>query len=201
MSKWTLSTWACGTPAARDSDLWPTTSGDGNAGSRSTLHEFTATETNREQWTAAFWALFPSDEETLVKLVQSTGISAAVSLDFEPKALVQPEYGGVAAHRLSRLLLSDTESSHLDRLYGPREVSIDDGALAQFKRDLAKWQREYKIAADRCSTRLPHPPLDFVWIPDMGGIIWTREVGGWSAPEQLTFRLWRHNLGYMPASE
>jgi hypothetical protein len=173
MSQWTLRTWT---------------------------HEFTATENDREQWTAAFWALFPADDQAFVELVRTAGIFASVTLEFLPEAVVQPEYGGVPAHKLSRLLTSDAVSSYLDRMYGPKPT-VDEASLARFRRDLDAWHREYRVAVERCAMRLPRPPNGFTWVPDTGGLILTRDAGGWSAPEHLTYRLWRQDLGFMPLSE
>jgi hypothetical protein len=201
MSEWILSTFTREAAPPRDATAEWGSFGEGVETSSWRSHEFIATESNREHWTADFWALFPADEDSFIELVRTTGISASVTLDFEPEAVVQPEYGGVAANKLSRLLLSDQTSSYLDRLYGPRDTNVDEAALALFKRDLAAWESEYRVAADLCALRLPQPPGGFVWIPDMGGVIMTREAGGWNAPEHLTYRLWRRDLGYMPTSE
>jgi hypothetical protein len=162
-------------------------------------HVITASDANEHEWTAAFWSLFPTDEKRFVKLVRRDGIFVSVDLDFEPVTCIQPQYGGVEAERLARLL--HPASARLDRLYGSADVTVDAAALDRFRADLLAWNDEYRNAVERCASRLPQPPHGCKWHSDSGGIMITHEAGGWPAPEWLTYRLWRNDLGYMPSSE
>jgi hypothetical protein len=198
MSQWTLSTItrepdpAAGRKSRRSNSYREITS---------RLHEFAASEHDRESWTRAFWALFPTDEAAFIAVVRSPGISASVDLEFHPVSTVRPAYGGVPADRIHRLLLSGNAAARLDHLYGAEQRTIGEGSLARFRRDLEAWRCEYHLACSVCTLRLPEPPAPFTWEGSRGGVIITQEVGGWHAPERLTFRLWHRGLGYMPAAE